>query len=250
MLDAFFDLTSLVQLLVLIVGFSAVFASSVRWMRGLGAKLTDDPSYLPAPPTFMVVPMIFGLFLTFLANDVWIQQRAARDAAIRESLAFERLSALWPDSSAEKRRGLTARYKHLVLTQEWGRHKPNAAHEIEELLEAMRALPSTLRLEHRAVEDLGDWGKNVADLEDARARRLQLAADHTDDTQWLIVLVLAVLSHLAIASVNADRWKGGSVVIMLFSLSCVFALWQVARHTNPYAGGDWRIEPLNAQDLP
>lgn len=244
MLDAFFDLSAFLQLLVLGLLSALTLSVSFVWLGWLNRRFASVPKLLPVGPAFVPVTTVFALFLSFLAADIWTQQRTAIDAASKEVTAVMRLSELMAPAALDIPRAapLLAAYRHAVSTEEWGVHfnhqaSPGAALALRELrLQAVR--PSRDGIPAAMV---AQWFKAVDDLEDARLRRLFIGSDHTDDNQWWVVAVLAFFAHLMIAAAHLDRPPAGRMVLAVFSIATTLALWQLAMHTNPYNGGFTRV---------
>ena len=244
MLDVYFDLSSTLQLLILALLSGLMLAASFLWLDGLNRRFASAPKLLPVGPAFVPVATLFALFLSFLAVDIWTQQRTALDAASKEVLALMRLSELMePASLNAPQAGLVlVAYRSAVSTDEWGTHfnhqaSPRAAMALRELrMQAVR-----LSREGAPAPIVAQWFKAVDDLEDARFRRLFIGSDHTDNNQWWVVLVLAFFTYLMIAASHLDKPPAGRLVLSLFSIAITLALWQLAMHTNPYNGGFTRV---------
>lgn len=244
MLDAFFDLSAFLQLLALCVVAALMLAASFLWLNGLHRRFASVPKLLPVGPAFVPVTTVFALFLSFLAVDIWTQQRMAIDAASKEATALMRLHELSAPAAlnVSVAAPVLAAYRHAVSTEEWGVHfnhqaSPGAALALSEL----RLQGAHLSRESSPAPLVAQWLRTVDDLEDARLRRLFIGSDHTDNNQWWVVLVLAFFAHLTIAAAHLDRPPAGRMVMVLFSISTTLALWQLAMHTNPYNGGFTRV---------
>ena len=244
MLDAFFDLSAFLQLLVLGLLSALMLAVSFLWLGWLHRRFANVPKLLPVGPAFVPVTTVFALFLSFLAVDIWTQQRTAIDAASKEVTALMRLDELMAPAALDilGATPLLATYRHAVSTEEWGVHfihqaSPGAAGALREL----RLQAAHLSRSGSPVVLVAQWLKAVDELEDARLKRLFIGSDHTDNNQWWVVLLLAFFAHLMIAAAHLDRPPAGRLVLALFSVATTLALWQLAMHTNPYNGGFTRV---------
>lgn len=244
MLDTFFDLSAFWQLLVLALLSALMLSVSFGWLGWLHRRFASVPKLLPVGPAFVPVTTVFALFLSFLAADIWTQQRTAIDAAAKEVTALVRLSELVAPAALDMPGAAPqlAAYRHAVSTQEWGLHfnhhaSPGAALALRDL----RLQAARLSREGAPAPLVAQWFKAVDDLEDARLRRLFIGSDHTDDNQWWVVVVLAFFAHIMIAAAHLDRPPAGRMVLAVFSVATTLALWQLAMHTNPYNGGFTRV---------
>ena len=260
--DIFFDQSAFLQLLLLSLLSALLLGVSFLWLGWLNRRFATLPKLLPVGPAFVPVTSVFALFLSFLAVDIWTQQRMAIDAAGKEVTALVRLSELMEPAAldAPLAAPLLAAYRNAVATEEWGVHfnhqaSPGAALALRELrLQAARLSRS------KAPSPLvAQWHKAVDELEDARLRRLFIGSDHTDNNQWGIVLLLAFFAYLSIATSHLDRPPAGRMVLSLFSVAITLALWQLAMHTNPYNGSFTRVvmpaymaeeTPVSAPNVP
>ena len=206
--------------------------------------LASMPKLLPVGPAFVPVTTVFALFLSFLAVDIWTQQRTALDAASKEVTALMRLHDLMEPAAldAPGAAPLLAAYRHAVSTEEWGVHfnhqaSPGAAGA----LSGLRLQAAHLIRSGSPAVLVAQWLKAVDELEDARLKRLFIGSDHTDNNQWWVVLLLAFFAQLTIAAAHLDRPPAGRMMLVLFSIATTLALWQLAMHTNPYNGGFTRV---------
>lgn len=245
MLDVLFDLQPLPQFLAFCVFSALMLSVSFIWLQFLHRRWLTTPKLLPAGSVFTPVAAIFALFLTFLAVDIWAQQRQASDAAMKEQVAMQRLHDLASPAAlnAPASLPLMTRYTEAVRDHEWGsdynRHPSSVA---AEALRDLRFYVVRLSAAGAPAVLVNEWLASVQSLEDARFRRLFIGADHTDNNQWASVLLLALFTHLIIAASHMDRPPAGRLVLVVFSLAATLALWQLAMHTNPYVGGITRIE--------
>jgi hypothetical protein len=244
MLDTFFDLPVFAQLLVLSLMSGLMLCISFVWLNWLYRRFAGVPLLLPASSAAQPVATLFALFLTFLAVDVWTQERMASDAASKEVTAMMRLSDLTEPAALNSTDAgrLLADYRHAVSTDEWGTHfnrraSPDAALALRDL----RLHGTRLLKEGAAPALLAQWFKAVDDLEDARLKRLLIGGDVTDNNQWWVVVVLAFFAYLSIAASHLDRPPAGRLMLTLFAVATTLALWQLAMHTNPYNGGFTRV---------
>lgn len=242
MLDHIFNLPAWAQLLVCAVYGLALFAASAGLLQLLHRRHLRDPKLLPVGPAFQIVTVLFALLLGFLAADLWAQQRQAVEAAFKEALAFSRLTVL-AEAAAPQQPAAAASledYRSAVADTEWGRNANQLADpRATAALKAMRVM---------GVADGGmkpglaaEWMRATGELQEARDRRLLIGSDTTDNSQWTLVLVLAFFAAAALAVCHMDRPPAGRLILAIFALALTLVFWQLARHTNPYAGGDLRI---------
>ncbi|CAN5906511.1 hypothetical protein BH11PSE13_BH11PSE13_23850 [soil metagenome] len=244
MLDYVFDLSALAQLAIAFAYGAVVFGTSCVLLDFLHARYAVHPKLLPVGPAFQVLTVLFALLLGFLAADIWSQQRQAVEAVFKEEISVQRLvdlsgSAALDDAAA---RPLIEQYRTAVADREWGAHFNRIADvSASTALLSLRLLGAKMAQGGKPPVLTADWMRSVNDLEEARHRRLLIGADTTDNSQWSVVLVLTFFAAAALAACHMDRPPAGRLVLLLFSIGVSIVLWQLARHTNPYNGGDIQI---------
>lgn len=245
MLDHVFLLPAWAQLLVCAAYGLVLFAASAGVLQLLHRRHLRNARLLPVGPAFQIVTVLFALLLGFLAADLWAQQRQAVDAAFKEALAFNRLTVLAESAAPQQptAAALLEDYRVAVADAEWGRDANQVADSrATAALKAMRVM---------GVADAGmggmrpalaaEWMRATGELQEARDRRLLIGTDTTDNSQWTLVLMLAFFAAVALAVCHMDRPPAGRLILAVFALALTLVFWQLARHTNPYAGGDLRI---------
>jgi heme A synthase len=70
----------------------------------------------------------------------------------------------------------------------------------------------------------------------ARADRLALGADRTNDLKWLTVLFLCLMTQIAIGLVHLDRPRANALALTFFSVAAVVALGLIAQQESPFDG--------------
>ena len=244
MLDTLFDLSAAWQLLCFIVYGCIVLGVNFLLLKYLHQRYAENPKLLPVAPAFQVLTVLFALLLGFLAADIWAQQSQAADAAFKEEIALKRLYLLNDPKldGANEARAMLAKYQTAVAKREWGNHfnrlpDPEAA----SALDSLRLHSVSLSRNNAPAFVISEWVRSVNELEEARYRRLLIGADVTDSSQWWVILVLTFFVFAAVAACHMDRPPAGRLTMTLFMIAVVIILWQLARHTNPYNGGDIRI---------
>ena len=244
MLDTFFDLPTYSQLLLLSVMSASMVGVSFVWLGWLNRRFLNRPTLLPAGPAFVPVTTVFALFLSFLAVDIWTQERMANDYAFKEVSALTRLYELKEPAALNSPAAapVLEAYRQAVSKDEWGVHfNRQATPGATSALRDLRLQGAHLSREGAPAPLMTQWFKAVDELQEARLKRLMIASDNTDNNQWWVVIALALFAYLAIATSHMDRPPAGRMVLVLFAIANTLALWQLAMHTNPYNGGFTRV---------
>lgn len=255
----FFDRPWPFQLLVLLAIGGTGFGLGALLIHRFGPGAAADPKRLPVAPAFVAVATIFALFLSFLAADIWAQNRQAMDAAGAEHSALQRFvllaGALGPEGAPAL--AAHARYLSAVVEGEWGegrnrRPDPAAAAALGAMWNAAAHLAETRPGSAVAAHLL----TVLDDLQDGRERRLAIGASRGGFNSWATVLVLATFTYLAIASVHLDRPAAGRLMMLIFAVATTAIFMFLALHDAPYTGavrldGDLLLRALEGPgDLP
>ena len=224
MLDALFDLSAVAQCLFFLTYGAVVFAMGSGLLSYLHPQYLRNPKLLPVGPAFQVLTVLFALLLGFLAADIWAQQRQAVEASFKEGISLQQLRDLTEPSAldAGDARPMIAQYQAAVVGREWGasfNHAPDplAAAAINNL----RLYGQKLALDGKPAVLASEWMRSVNDLEESRDRRLLIGADTTDNSQWVVVLVLTFFAAAALAVCHMDRPPAGRLVIGLLGYSAL-----------------------------
>lgn len=193
------------------------------------------------PPYIGVVAVLLALLTGFVANDAWERQRQAGRVVQSErahALAVYDLSiASTPDMSAL--RGLLAAYLDAVVREEWpsmaktGASSSVAGRALGQLLQAAadpRIAVEAGQATHAALLEA------VMQLRSARSERLALSASHSDESKWLTLMALAVLTLISIALVHWERPPAQAATLVLFSTAMIVTFGVIGLHERPFDG--------------
>lgn len=231
-------------LLLVTVAFRRPFANRVQHLSGVVA------------PFFGAVALLFALLVGFLASDIGDRNRQALRAVHSEAAELRNIYTLSVASVSDMRSIRTAlkSYAEAVVTDEW----PAMAHDhpsqrtdaaFDDLLREV-SNPSIARSASNAVH--AALLNATVRLGTVRNDRLSIAADHTNDLKWLMVIILGLLTQVAIGLVHLDRIRAFSAALVLFSVASVVALGIVALQEYPFYGA-FRLSPgpiAQIQSLP
>ncbi len=252
MIRAWLDLSAtgiFVSLFVLYFGMTLLLAV-VTFCRPLAQK-TQSLSGIVAP-FFGSVAILFALLSGFLASDVGERNRHAYRAVQAETGELHNIYTLSIASASDMssiRAALTA-YVNSVVSEEWpamadGQTSPRTDLLYDGLLKEVSA-PSIARASGNAVH--AALLNATIRLGTARNERLALAADHTNDLKWIMVIVLGLFTQVAIAVVHMERPRAFLASLILFSGAVVVTLGIVALQEYPFYGA-FQISPAPLQAL-
>lgn len=227
-----------------LVAFAAL--ALLGWILGhlvllwLARRYRSNDRLLPVGPYFVAVTVIFGLFVGFLASDIWGRNHHATEAAYQERSALATyLDIVGPDG-LDSPEAMTAalRYRDTVVQDEWGAGRNDAPlPETEAALRAMLLAAVAMARDPAAPAAIDELFVTLDDIAQARDVRLSIGANHGGSNAWFTVVVLYLFSFIAIASVHMDRPAAGTLTLTIFALATFLMLWFLALHDSPYTGG-------------
>lgn len=231
-----------------LVAFYTATAAVIAWLAMASPVSGWIKSFTGVVAPFIAaVSVLFSLLTGFLAGDIADRNRQAWRAVNGEASAIVMLNTLSlaavTDMSAI--RGQLKTYADSVLTDEWammaeGRRSPATGAALRELLRHA-ADPAIAR-------DAGQTAapallNAVIRIRDARAERLALASDQTNDIKWLTVLALGIVTQIAVALVHLDKPRAKIAAMAVFTLGAIIALGLVALQEYPFSG-HMRVSPV------
>ncbi len=114
-----------------------------------------------------------------------------------------------------------------------GSYSPEASRRLGLLLEAVAA--PVIATEAGSATHSALLSAAMA-LRAARGERLALSDASSDETKWLVLLILAGLTLTALSLVHAERPPAQATSLILFSVAMVATLGLVALHERPFDG--------------
>ncbi len=205
------------------------------WTRSTALSLSGVVA-----PYFAALSVLLALMTGFVASDTWERQRQADRIVQSESdnvLAVYDLSiAAFSDMSAI-RKALKA-YVDAVVKDEWPRMSKG-------LLSAQADEALALLLEEVAKPEIATVAGNpvqsallnsVLRIRSDRGARIAVNEHSVDDTKWLGLLILGLLTQLAIGVVHLDRPRAQLAAMLIFTAGLVSTLGLIAIHEWPFEG--------------
>jgi hypothetical protein len=191
-------------------------------------------------PFVGTVAVIFGILLGFLANDVWERERRAGAAVRSEAeslLAISKLSETF-GLPHDPLAGALRNYIETVVRDEWPSMREGESTDSgEAVLEQLLRTISQTDMEkiaggtdlHRLLIDAG------LGVRAARSERLRLSRDASAELKWLLVLVLAAISQIAVAVVHLESPRPQIVALTLWTASLIFVIGLLAANEWPFS---------------
>jgi hypothetical protein len=217
---------------------AALFAAVVALATGERAKSfkTISPGMLP------VLGIIFGLFVAFIAAQVWGDSDRGSAAVGREASALRTavlLASGLPAEHETRFRGLIRDYVGQAIAVEW----PMMAHQEASLKDAPPALAAALQL----VVAMTPQGpgqatarrETITALEqalDARRQRIIVSLTAVNGVKWLCLYLQAACALLVIGLVHCDNRLAACIAMGLFATGVAASVLLIAAHDRPFTG--------------
>jgi len=190
-----------------------------------------------------VLGIIFGLFVAFIAAQVWSDNDHATATVSREASALRSatvFAAAFPGEPEMKLRGLIHDYVEQTTTVEW----PQMAHrtaslkvapprELTEALQLVLSLPANSAGQQIAQRQI------TTALEialDARRQRIIVSLAEVSLVKWCCLYLQAACVLLAIGLVHCDDRLASLVAMGLFATGAAAAVLMIAAYDRPFIG--------------
>ncbi len=201
---------------------------------------SDEARSKPADTVQAVIGGMFALSMAFLANAIWTTDDRARDAVNSEahSIRLMHIYAYVLDAAPHERLdGLVASYAKAAAL-EWndmneGRASKKAEQQLEDIYRfVLGGLPPdgpTPLLQQRLLVTLEG-------LSAARQQRLSISQEIVREWQWFLVIGLALVLLVTVATVHAARpaARARALAVMVTALTVMFFV--VATYQRPFSG--------------
>jgi len=230
--------------LILVVNISAAFfiywlLNHSRLSRWLNASKDIAPSFLS------ISALLFGLFVTNLASDVWNRHTDANQILINETSAIRSLLSTAKNLGGKEELKLNTAVKNYVdavLTKEWpamanGDDQNRGTAEAE--FEALSQTATQILLQasqHRVIENR--LMPPIDNIRIARLRRLSLAHDEISFVKWRSVGTFSLLLLLSVGIVHL-RSQRAMIITFAIAIICILASELILfNNKSPYQGRD------------
>lgn len=191
-------------------------------------------------PYFGAIALLFSLLTGFLAADIADRNRQAARVVQSEAEALTSMHALSIAAVSDMAavRGAIRAYARSVDEDEWpltalGQSAAKTEAALSALMQAV-ADPKIARDAGQAVHTaLVNLSLRIAG---ARADRLALGADRTNEIKWFTVLFLCLMTQVSIGIVHLERPRANALALAIFSIAAVVALSMIAEQESPFDG--------------
>ena len=242
MADWLYELPVIWMTVVIFAGTYAIAAAIYGIVVGLAAGERARAFKAISPGILSPLGIIFGLFVAFVAAQVWGDSDRASAAVTREASALRAvvlLAASFPGEQEFALRALVRRHIDEIVTHEWpamGRHQVTLTMAPPTLVEALRvALAMKPASDGQATAQRELVGSLEAAFE-ARRQRIIISQSGVNWVMWTGLLAQAACTLVAIAMVHSDNRRTTAIALGIFATGIAICLVLVASHNRPFTG--------------
>jgi hypothetical protein len=240
--DWMYNLPVLWMTLVVLLATYAVTGGLYWLVMGLANGERARTFKAMSPGMLPPLGIIFGLFVAFLAAQVWRDFDEAQAAVNREASALRTAVLLigsFPGEPEVQMRELLRRQIEEAVTEEWPAMSRHAATLTMIPAPLAKALQLTLSLSP------GNEGQAIAqrqiasaleDALDARRRRIIVSESTVNWVKWLSALMQAACALVAIAMVHCDNRRTAALAMGTFATGVAASIVLIASHSGPFSG--------------
>jgi hypothetical protein len=228
---------------VVIFGFTYLLAMAIFAAVAALATGKRTTSFKAISPGMLpVLGIIFGLFVAFIAAQVWADSDRASAAVTREASALRDVLLLGAGLPAEQEgrlRELIRGYIEQTAEVEW----PMMARKTASLRASPAALAEALQLVVSLTPQ--GAGQQTAQREiiaalgsalDARRQRIIVSQAEVNPVKWWCLYLQAICELIVIALVHCDNRLGSGLAMALFATGVAASVLLIAAHDRPFTG--------------
>lgn len=210
---------------LLVLGILATFATA-----GLLLWLSSFSRWAPrfrllsnfSPQVVAVVGILFALYTTFFASDIWSVRDRAQTAIVQEAQALRglfRLAEQQPWAVGAPILAAIRNYARLTSEVEWpllaqGQTSRQVLDGWQRLLGSVLAEPVAKGLPTSVHAVML---QEVEQVQAARHQRLAQSQKHGDPLKWFAVACLGALTMLTIVLVHLDNWRTQLAALLIYA---------------------------------
>ncbi len=234
------------------LGTAVIFAVIFWFARGERSRGFRGVSSGMLPP----LGIIFGLFVAFVASQVWSDTDRARAAVNTEANSLSTvifLAASFPGEPELRMRELTRQHIGEVVTVEWPRMAQGNGSFMVTPMALAEELQFILAIKPESEGQATAQRQIVAALEgamEARRQRIAVSRSRVNWVKWTALIVQAICTLIAIAMVHIDTRGAAAISLWIFATGVAVSILLIASHDRPFKG-ELSIKPdLLKQVLP
>ena len=186
--------------------------------------------------------VIFALLVGFFGAQVWNDADRANQAVNREASALRAVvllgTALPPEVDAQVR-NLVRLYIEDAVGGEWPAMAGRGATLKLAPPHLVQVLQLAFAIDPKGPAQVKAQSEMVSAVElalDARRQRIILSRSSLNWVKWLVLILQAGITMVAIAMVHSENRTGMRIIMGLFATSVAIAVLLLAAHSRPFSG--------------
>jgi len=186
--------------------------------------------------------IIFGLFVAFVASQVWNDIDRAKAAVNREASSLSTvvyLAASFPGEPEARLRALTLRHVREAVSYEWQMMAEQTASLSVTPASLAEELELILTTEPHGEGQVAAQREIVSALEnaiEARRQRIILSRSSVNWVKWAALIVQAICTLACTAMVHADNRGAALAAMGIFATGVATSIVLIASHDRPFSG--------------
>lgn len=211
---------------LLVLGILATFATA-----GLLLWLCSFSRFAPrfqlltnlSPQVVAIVGILFALYTTFFASDIWNIRDRAQTAIQQEAEAMRglfRLAEQQPPAIGAPIIAALRDYAQVTIQVEWpllARGEPPGEQSLERWRHLLRAVLAEPVVDGVPGSVHAAMVQDVEQVHVARHQRLAQSQRHGDPLKWFAVACLGAFTLLTVALVHLDNWRTQLAALLIYS---------------------------------
>jgi hypothetical protein len=215
-----------IYIALLILGILATFltAGLLLWLCSFSrfAPLFRTLNNL-SPQVVAIVGILFALYTTFFASDIWNIRDRAQTAIQQEAEALRSLFRLAEQQPPEIGAPIIVAlrdYARVTIQIEWpllAQGRQNSEQALDAWRRLLRAVLAEPVVKGMPVSVHAVLLQNVEQVQAARYQRLAQSQKHGDPLKWFAVACLGAFTLFTIALVHLDNWRTQLAALLIYS---------------------------------
>lgn len=224
---------------LLILGILATFATAgvLFWLSCFSRCAPWFRSFYNfSPQVVAVVGILFALYTTFFASDIWSVRDRAQTAIVQEAQALRglfRLAEQQPSAMGAPMLAAIRDYARLTAEVEWPL-LANGQSSRQVLDGWRRLLGSVLAVSHLPTSVHTMMLQEVERVQAARHQRLAQSQKHGDPLKWFAVACLGALTMLTIVLVHLDHWRTQLAALLIYAAAISISFTAAYLQRSPF----------------
>jgi Protein of unknown function (DUF4239) len=235
---------------LIVFGATYLVAALVVVIAVLASRTSIGPELQTVTPGILSpLGAILGILIAFLAARVWANVDRAEEYVTQEISALRQaalvVNSLPPNVRDQFRAGIKSHLEFIIF-KEWP--------AMEEEHATLRSSPAPLEAAMNALLSFSPAVSNqqlaqsraVIAIEDAlryRRYRVWLSQAEIEPIQWIVIVLLAALIMITIATIHIDKKWAMAASLFAFSTAIAMCLVLLLDYDRPFGHGGFSIEP-------